>query len=126
MQKLPEAELEIMLAIWQTTEQVPRAYFDEKLRHRKWSANTINTLLSRLQEKGFIAAERKGRENYYRALIERDAYLEFESSTILQKLYGNSIKNFVLSLAHTDALEEKEIAELQQYLSNLQGGNSHD
>lgn len=122
MQKLPEAELEIMLAIWQADEQVPRIYFDRKLAHRNWSVNTINTLLARLQEKGFISTERKGRENFYRPAIERDNYLEFESSTILQKLYGNSLKNFVLSLAHTDALESKDIEELQQYLAELQGG----
>ena len=126
MQKLPEAELEIMLAMWQATEQVPRTYFDRKLAHRKWNTNTINTLLSRLQEKGFLAAERKGRENLYHALIGQDAYREFESSTILEKLYGNSIKNFVLSLAHTDALEEEDIEELQQYLTRLQKGDSND
>ena len=126
MQKLPEAELEIMLAIWQTTGQVSRAYFDRKLAHRRWNTNTLNTLLSRLQEKGFLAAERKGRENLYHALIEQEAYRRFESSSILERLYDNSIKNFVLSLAHTDALEEEDIEELQQYLARLQEGGSDD
>lgn len=126
MQKLPEAELEIMLALWQTTEEVPRIYFDQKLAHRKWNSNTVNTLLSRLEEKGFLAARRAGREKLYHSLIDQDSYLQFESSTILQKLYGNSIKNFVLSLAHTEALEEQDIEELQQYLSRLQEGDADD
>ena len=126
MQKLPEAELEIMLALWQATGQVPRTYFEQKLAHRRWNTNTVNTMLSRLQEKGFVAAERNGREKVYHALVKQDDYLEFESSSILQRLYDNSVKNFVLSLAHTDALAEEDIEELQQYLSQLQKGAADD
>jgi predicted transcriptional regulator len=126
MQKLPDAELDIMLALWQANEAVPRAYFDNRLKHRKWSANTVNTLLGRLQEKDFLACERRGRENYYTPLIQRDAYLEFESSSMLQKLYGNSVKNFVLSLAHTDVMDDADITELQQYLAGLRKEESHD
>lgn len=125
MQKLPEAEQDIMLALWQATEPVPRAYFDKRLEHRKWSANTTNTLLARLQDKGFLSCERRGRENYYAPLVARDAYLEFESSQMLHKLYNNSVKNFVLSLAHTDAMTDTDIDELQQYLTDLRKGDSH-
>ena len=49
MQRLPESELDIMLALWESDESsVPRAYFDEKLRHKGWSVNALNSFLSRL------------------------------------------------------------------------------
>ena len=53
MRKLPESELEIMIALWEADGPVPRNYFDRKLKERKnWADSTILSLLGRLQEKG--------------------------------------------------------------------------
>lgn len=35
MRKLPESELEIMIALWEADGPVPRNYFDRKLKERK-------------------------------------------------------------------------------------------
>ena len=35
MRKLPESELEIMIALWEADGPVPRNYFDKKLKERK-------------------------------------------------------------------------------------------
>lgn len=125
MQRLPESELDVMLALWDASEAAPRSYIDQKLNHRNWNANTVNTYLSRLQDKGFVSCERRGRVNYYTPLIQREDYLEFESATFLNKLYNNSLKNFIVSLSGAEVMKEEDISELQNLLESMKGGSGN-
>lgn len=52
--KLSDAELDIMLAIWQSPPPVQRADLEEQLRSHNWADTTLLTLLSKLVEKGAI------------------------------------------------------------------------
>ena len=68
--KLSEAELDIMLAIWQAKPPVKRSYLDEQMRAaHNWAETTILTLLAKLVEKGYLSVERQGRHNLYRPLV---------------------------------------------------------
>lgn len=123
MQRLPETELDIMLALWDAEKPpVPRNYFDEKLADKNWSVNALNSFLSRLEEKGFLSSEKKGKNKFYRAEVSREKYISQESRSILKKLYRGSVKNFILSIADQDGLDDSEIDELQQYLEKLKEG----
>lgn len=119
MKRLPDSELEVMMALWTAPEEIPRAFLDDKLREKGWASNTINTYLARLLEKGFISCERRGKTNYYKPVVPEAEYLEFEGKTLLNKLYGSSLKNFVVSLCRHDPIEPAEIDELQRLLAEL-------
>lgn len=125
MQKLPESELDIMLALWESENQsVPRSYFDNKLAYKGWSVNALNSFLTRLEEKGFIKSEKEGKSKYYSTVVMSKDYLSQESRGILKKLYRGSLKNFLLSVTEQDGLDEADIDELQQYLDELRKGQS--
>lgn len=127
MQRLPESELDVMLAIWEAEEQhVPRSYFDQKLIHKNWTVNALNSFLSRLEEKGFLKGVREGKSKYYSAVVTREDYLSREGKNILNRLYKGSVKNFMLSVTGNDGLDRKEIDELQQYLNELKEGRGND
>jgi len=49
--------------------------------------------------------------------------LERESKSILEKLYNNSLTNFVATLYSSNAISEKELRELQEFIDKLQRGN---
>jgi len=120
MQRLPESELDIMLAIWDSEEiPVGRIYFEKRLVHKKWTANALNSFLTRLEDKGFLSSTREGKSKYYVPLISQDSYLQQESRNILQKLYQGSLKKFVLSISGQGRISDTEINELQQYLDTL-------
>ena len=55
MKRLPDTELEVMKALWSLGRDVPRSALDHALSSFQWSRNTINTYLTRLVEKGFVA-----------------------------------------------------------------------
>ncbi len=116
MRKLPESELDIMLCLWNADASVQRNYFNK---HFNWADSTILTLLSRLQDKGFISCEKSGNKNIYTAVITRDEYMKMENNNFLSKLHKGSVKHFVASLAQADNLSESDIDELEDLLKEL-------
>ena len=73
MKRLPDTELEVMKALWDSGPDTPRAALERALAPHGWAANTINTYLTRLADKGFLSARRLGRSNRYTPLVSRKA-----------------------------------------------------
>lgn len=120
MKRLPDTELEVMKALWETGANTPRAAIEERLSAFHWAANTVNTYLTRLVEKGFVSVQREGRSNFYTPLVDRETYLAFDSRSVLDRLYGTP-KNFVAALAR-EGLEQGELDELRTLLDQLDKG----
>ncbi len=116
---LPEAELEVMKALWHLEKPSGRAEIEGLLNQSKtWATQTILTMLSRLEKKGFVAVVRagEGRGNLYSASVQKNDYLQSESKTVLDKLFGGSPKAFMASLLQSDRLSTNDIEELESYI----------
>ncbi len=63
MKKLPDAEFQVMKAIWGMAPPVTSASVMEALPPEQagWKSQTVVTLLSRLQKKGFLRSKKPGR-----------------------------------------------------------------
>ena len=120
MRRLPDAELEVMKVLWELGPDTPRSELEGGLAPFGWAVNTVNTSLSRLADKGFVAVRREGRTNLYTPLVGREDYLSFDSRAVVDRLYG-SPRNFVAALAR-EGLEAGELEELQALLEELKGG----
>mgnify|MGYP001351507638 FL=1 len=57
--------------------------------------------------------------NLYSPLISKIEYQHNESESVLEKLYGNSLKNFVASLYQGKTINPEEIKELNDYIQVL-------
>ena len=64
IRKLPEAEFDVMVALWDCkVSPVNTAYLMENVGKQKgWKAPTLISFLSRLEERGFIHSEKKGKD----------------------------------------------------------------
>ena len=120
MRRLPDTELEVLKALWAPGPDTPRAALEAALAPRRWASNTINTYLTRLADKGFVAVERAGRGNRYTALVSREDYLAYDSQAVLSRLYGSSPRNFVAALAR-GGLKREDVAQLRELLDQLEG-----
>ena len=82
MKKLPDAEFEIMKAIWHSDEPVTSPVLTEKLRfllpEKEWKAQTVLTMLVRLEKKGFLRSEKNSKERSYYTVISEDDYLKID------------------------------------------------
>ncbi|MFD0711757.1 BlaI/MecI/CopY family transcriptional regulator [Paenibacillus sp. GCM10027626] len=127
IKRLGDAELEIMLVIWDVKESVTSNYILENLHNRRnWKLSTLMTILARLAEKGFVYCDRSTRTNYYSALISEKDYKAKESSSFLEKLYGNSLKNLVTNLYDSNAINDTDLSELRKMIDELGGRKDND
>ena len=119
MKKLPDPELELMMIIWDAEKPVTRVEIEEKLSEdRDVLPNTILTLLTRLEKRGFLKKVRDGKINYYSALVDKEPYLKEASQGILNRMFKGSLKNFAAALYDGEELSEEDAAELMEFLEN--------
>lgn len=120
IQKLPDSELDVMIALWNGHEDMTRNEIEEFMnRKRKLAPTTILTLLSRLEKKKFVSVKKEGKANLYRALVSQEQYQQMEGKHVLEKLYDNSLKNFVVTLYQGKQIDQEDIAELESFLHQL-------
>lgn len=120
IQKLPESELDIMIVLWKQKNDMSRSEIEKIVNQKKTLApTTILTLLSRLEKKGFVSVNRDGNLNKYRWLVSQEEYQQKEGKGMLEKLYGNSVKNFVAALYQGRELDDEDLKELEGFLKEL-------
>ena len=107
--KLGEAELEIMQVIWNSASPLTSNSILKELQgRRKWQLSTLMTSLTRLSDKGFVSCDRSTGPNLYTAIISENEYKAGASKHFLEKLYNNSLQNFLDQLEAEHSMEEEE------------------
>lgn len=117
--RISDAELDLMEVLWAAPEALTSAEVAERLEARGWSLATIKTMLSRLAAKGAIIHREDGRRFLYSPAIEREAYVGSESRRFVDRLFGGRLSPLVARLAEEDALDERDIAEIEALLKEL-------
>ena len=80
MRRLPDAELEVMQALWRCEPPASRADVAAALSpEHPMAATTLLTLLTRLGEKGFLRTDKAGRRSLYTPLVSQADYLAAQS-----------------------------------------------
>ena len=72
--RLPESELDIMLAVWEAGEKGATAPGVLESLARPLTASALHSYLKRLEDKGVLACRKEGRTNRYFPLISRADY----------------------------------------------------
>ena len=109
---LPDAEFEVMQAVWACgSVSVPTLVLSEKL-NRDWKAQTILTLLARLETKGFVSSKKVGKERIWTANISEDEYLSFEAKNIVERMYHGSVSGLVNAFYEGETLSKEDASAL--------------
>ena len=115
IKKLPDSELETMLAVWRAEAPVRGSEVAAALAaSRGWNKSTVFTLLLRLVEKGFLSCEKEGKNNLYQPLVNEADYRAHESRSMLDRFYAGSLKNFVAAFCSEEPLSRSDLEELRQ------------
>ena len=116
LKKLPDAELEVMQALWDLEAPVPRAAVEAAMAERKPMAQTtLLTLLTRLGEKGFLRIEKQGRSSVYTPLVAREDYQARQSRHFVDRLFGGSMSAFASALT-ASGIPKEDLEELTRLL----------
>ena len=91
MLHVTEAESVVLGPLWRLGPLTPARLMQEVKQVQPWADTTIKTLLARLARKKAVAAERSQGVVRYRALIEREAYVEAEVRTLAERLFDGDL-----------------------------------
>ena len=121
IESLPDSELDIMFVLWRSDKSLKASEIVKILvETHAWKTSTVHTLLARLEEKGFVTADKESYSHYFSPLISEDEYRAAESHSVLARLCGGSIKKMVASLISNESISDEEIKELTEMLQNNQ------
>lgn len=115
--RLPDSELAVMMVVWNAGEPIHTGEILARLcQDSPWKLQTVQMLLSRLGEKGFVACEKTGRLNYYRPLVQEGEYRKQEAKSFVERVCRNSAKNLIAALVESDSISPGELDEIRRML----------
>lgn len=118
MKKLSDSELEIMVRLWEVGKPLSFDEIVQAVDEQQWTESTIRTFLRRIIVKGYIKSEPYGRIKLYSPNVSRD-YINRQSQNIINRLYDDSVQNFIAGLYQNNALSKQDLQELKAYLEEL-------
>ena len=124
--KLSDAELDVMLAVWQNRPPVLRSDLEEQLKSHNWADTTVLTLLSKLVEKGYLSLERQGRRNLYTPLVSERDYRRWANRSFLGKMYQSSLRRMVASLVESSDLTDRDLQELAEFITEQRAARENE
>lgn len=117
--KITGAELEVMQVLWGCEQPMTLARLKEELARKKgWKGDTTKTLLRRLCQKGAVRQEKR-EVFYYTALVSRDSMSQYQTQTLIDRLYAGSAKAMVASMVEHNQLEAQDLEELRTLFQDL-------
>jgi predicted transcriptional regulator len=84
---------------------------------------TVQTMLNILQKKGKLKRKLRGRAYVYSASVTEEKALGHAVRDLVDRMFGGSSEELVMSLIKSRQLDAKKIAELSKRLEE-EGGNS--
>jgi BlaI family transcriptional regulator, penicillinase repressor len=105
---LSEAQLEIMNIVWDRGEVTVGEIWHELASRRPVARNTVQTLVSRLEEKGWLAHSGEAAVFRYRALHPRKATLRHLLRRLVDTAFGGSTEGLVMTLLDEQPLTPEE------------------
>jgi BlaI family transcriptional regulator, penicillinase repressor len=113
---ISEAELAVLETLW----KAPGAPNELQERLAKtgpdWAYTTVQTLLHRLLEKGFVTRKRAGVAQIYSAAVDRDELLARHVTDLAERLCDGAMSPLLLSLVKTRSLSKGDLARFRDLL----------
>ena len=118
-----DAELEVLKVLWSagpvTVRDVAAALRKQR---RRLAYNTVLTLLSRLREKGYVAADRGGTAHRFRAVVTREELLGSSLAALADRVCDGTASPLVHALVRGRRFTAAEIAHFRKLLDELAAG----
>jgi len=119
-ERITDAEHAVMEALWDRPRQTAAEVCELVCTRRGWSLATVKTLLSRLVQKGVIAAEPDGRRFLYTPIIAREEYVGGEVAAAGRSpVWRPRRVSRWRHLAENEALSEADLQEIEALLKEL-------
>lgn len=113
---ISDAESLVMAQLWERAPQAADELASALGHSQGWQPSTVKTLLSRLLNKGAVAAERDGRRFLYTPVLGRDVWLRGQSVSLIDRLFGGHLAPLVAQFASQRKLSAADVDALKALL----------
>ena len=122
MPALSEGQLEIMNVTWELGEGTLGDVWRELNRKRPVARNTVQTLLSRLVDKGWMTYRVEGKTFHYSAAVPREATLRHVAQRLVETAFRGSTEGLVMALIEGQKLDSEEANRIRDLIDRAERG----
>ena len=118
---ISESEREILKVIWDSGPAPVR-----EIRQRladggtEWAHTTVNTLLSRLEQKGCVECDRSGFAHVFSAAVSRDELMQKRLSSLADDFCDGTRVPLMLALVDGQEFSDDEIDQFRSLIDSLE------
>ncbi len=117
---LSKAQLEIMNVVWEQGEATVSAVWKVLAAQRTVARNTVQTLMVRLVEKGWLRCSTEGHAFRYRAAKPREEVLGGVVQRLVDSAFGGSAEGLVLALLHGRGVTLTEVQRIRRMIDQAE------
>ncbi len=117
---LGSSELEVLKVLWDEAPCTVREVLNHMhARGRRVAYTTVQTLLTRLEQKRFVRSNKTGLAHVFRPKVSRERVTKSRLKTLVDQLYDGAAGPLVLQLVRTEHLKPDELEKLQEMIESL-------
>ncbi len=120
---LSALQLSLMRALWGAGQATAAEVVLALREDRALARTTVSTLLTRLEKRGIVEAERQGRQIVYRPLITESQVRQSMVSGLLANLFEGRASDLLSHLIKRDEIGAEDLARIRKLLDAPRGGD---
>lgn len=116
--RLTDAELELMLILWDVGETSVRDLLKQYPESSRPAYTTVSTIVRIMEQKGFVLARKDGKTHRYRPLVTKKDYEALAVNAMVEQVFANKPSNLVRRLLDSKNLSVDELADIKRMFSD--------
>jgi predicted transcriptional regulator len=116
LRAMSPAETEILRLIWQLGQATVQQVHEALPKSRQVAYKTVQTLLRRLEDKGYVAHKIEGKAHVFCPAVKREAVVKRTVLDFLDRLFGGDPKPLMHFLAKEGHIDTEDIEELRKLI----------
>ncbi len=116
LRAMSPAETEILRLVWQLDTATVQQIREALPAHRKVAYKTVQTLLRRLEDKGYLTHKVEGKAHVFCPAVKREAVVKRTVLDFLDRLFGGDPRPLMQFLAEEGRIDAEDIEELRKLI----------
>lgn len=117
---LSESQLEVMQVLWSRGESTLGEVWAELSSKRKLAKNTVQTLLTRMVDKGWVTYRQEGNSFVYKSTRERQSARKQIVQRVLDAAFEGSTEGLVMSLLDARPVSPEEAERIKALIDQAE------
>jgi predicted transcriptional regulator len=113
---LSPAETEVLRLVWQLESATVQDICDALSNDRTVTYATVQTHLRRLEKKGYVRHDEKGKAHVFSAAVKREQVIKRTVGDFVERLFGGDPLPLLLHLAGQSELKADDIQQLKKLI----------